>query len=347
MEESRSHDSQESRFGKPMGANDRRLMRRSFIALAAAALAATAGAAAETVPSWAFFFPQEGKPQNAADEGTLTLPGSPVRLTRAEVDNLKKPPDWFPSAHVAPPAAVVQGNAAPLGFACSACHLMSGMGQPESSSLAGEPTAYLARQMSDFRTGARANAIKGADGKPQNNGVQVMIGIAKAWPESDANAAIEYFASLKPKKWVKVVEAKSVPRTYINHGYKLLARPEGGTEQLGARIVELAQNVERQLLRDPNSGTIAYVPIGSVRRGKVLVSRGEAQCGACHGADLRGNDDIPSIAGRSPLYIFRQLYFLKDRSRNGSMASLMYPAVDTLTQSQMIDVAAYLATLPP
>ena len=322
-------------------------MRRSFIALAAAALAATASAATESVPSWAFFVPERGAPQKRAEEGPLTLPGSSLRLTRAEVDNIKKPPDWYPSLHVTPPAAVVQGNAAPLGFACSACHLMSGMGQPESSSLAGEPTAYLVRQMSDFRTGARTNAIKEADGKPQNNGVQVMIGIAKAWPESDANAAIEYFASLKPQKWVKVVEAKSVPKTYINHGYKLLARPEGGTEELGARIVELGQDVERQLLRDPTSGTIAYVPIGSVRRGKVLVSRGEAQCGACHGVDMRGSDEIPSIAGRSPLYIFRQLYFFKDRSRSGSMSSLMYPAVDTLTQSQMIDVAAYLATLPP
>src|SRR5262249_55514536 len=45
-----------------------------------------------------------------------------------------------------------------------------------------------------------------------------------------------------------------------------------------------------------------YVPSGSIAKGEALVAKG--QCALCHGADLRGLGPLPSIAGRSPSYMF-------------------------------------------
>jgi len=48
----------------------------------------------------------------------------------------------------------------------------------------------------------------------------------------------------------------------------------GGTEAIGTRIVEIPENLERIELRDPSLGFIAYVPKGSVAKGKKLVDSG-------------------------------------------------------------------------
>ena len=40
-------------------------------------------------------------------------------------------------------------------------------------------------------------------------------------------------------------------------------------EPIGHRIIEIPENLERTELRDDTSGFIAYVPPGSVKRGKV------------------------------------------------------------------------------
>ena len=71
------------------------------------------------------------------------------------------------------------------------------------------------------------------------------------------------------------------------------------------------------------------------------------QCGICHGPDLRGMGPIPGIAGRSPSYTFRQLYDIKHGTRAGTGAALMKPAVEKLTVEDMLNLAAYAASLAP
>lgn len=71
------------------------------------------------------------------------------------------------------------------------------------------------------------------------------------------------------------------------------------------------------------------------------------QCTGCHGADLKGNDAVPTIAGRSPTYLFRQLYDFKSGARKGTLSSTMKPAVEKLTIADMIALAAYSASLAP
>lgn len=326
-------------------------MRRVVGGVVLALILAPALAADSNNLGWAFYFPDANQPQNPPDTQPKQLEGSTRSYTMAQINDLKNPPDWFPDAHPPMPRVVAQGAPGPVGFACASCHLTSGMGHPESSSLAGLTAAYMERQIADFKSGARKQPIM-VNGQPQNNATQFMVAIAKGLSEEDSKAAAAYFASLKPvPNWVRVVEQAQVPRTYVTLGYMRLPIANGGQEPIGNRIVEIPENVPRELLRDPRSGTVAYVPPGSIARGRTLATTGgggkTVPCTVCHGPELKGVADIPHIAGRSPLYAFRQLHSFKDGSRGGNSAALMVGVVAQLTDNDMIDLAAYVATLTP
>jgi cytochrome c553 len=300
----------------------------------------------DNTPTWAFFVPGTSQPELAPRTGVYTLPGSKMSYTQPQIDDHMNPPDWFPENHPVPPPAVTHGTGG-MAFACASCHLASGMGHPESGSLAGYPASYIDRQMAEFRSGVRTNHVI-ASATSKTDSVMYMVEIAKAWPESDINAAAAYYAALKPLPgWVTVVESKTVPKSYVNANHARFPLPGSETETLGERVIELPKDVELQKRRDPNSGTIAYVPEGAIARGKSLITGGPAPCATCHGAHLTGTAEVPSIAGRSPLYAFRELYMFKEGSRGGAMAGLMKPAVSRLSVQQMIDVVAYCATLDP
>jgi cytochrome c553 len=122
-----------------------------------------------------------------------------------------------------------------------------------------------------------------------------------------------------------------------------------GTEPLGRRIIETPVNTEHtELLRNPRSGFIAYVPRGAVARGEAL-ARGSktTACGACHGDDLDGLAVVPGLRGRSPSYIARQLVDMKEGTRRGLWAPLMAPVVAALSADDILNLAAYLSSLPP
>ena len=120
---------------------------------------------------------------------------------------------------------------------------------------------------------------------------------------------------------------------------------------IGQRIVEIPENLERTELRDDSSGFVAYVPVGSIKKGQTLVKTGgggkTVQCGVCHGDDLKGLGPIPGIAGRSPSYIARQLYDMQTGARNGAWAPLMKAAVAKLTPEDLVSISAYAASLAP
>jgi cytochrome c553 len=124
----------------------------------------------------------------------------------------------------------------------------------------------------------------------------------------------------------------------------------GDTEPIGTRIIEVPENPEgTELLRDPRSGFVAYVPVGSVKKGETLVRTGvgkTTQCAVCHGADLQGLGPVPGIAGRSPSYPVRQLLDTQQAARHGIWADLMKPVVAKLTTEEMLSIAAYSASLP-
>jgi cytochrome c553 len=70
-------------------------------------------------------------------------------------------------------------------------------------------------------------------------------------------------------------------------------------------------------------------------------------CVICHGPDLKGVGNVPSIAGRSPSYVVRQLWDIQSSVRHGTATQLMKQPVARLTLDDMIAIAAYAASLHP
>lgn len=284
-------------------------------------------------PSWAFPAITGSLP---VEEGPKSVPGSTKSYTPAQIDDLVNPPDWIPDEHAPAPAIVQKGHGAAL--ACGACHLMSGEGHPESAGLTGFTTGYLIQQMADFKSGARKDSAR-------------MNAIAKDVSEEESRQAAEWFAALKPSQWTKVVEADTVPKTIVGQGRMRFLQPGGGMEPIANRIITVPQDQGRARSRDPHSGFIAYVPKGSIAKGKALVESGGAgktiACGICHGDAMRGLGNVPRLAGLHPIYIARQLYLFKDGSRNGIDAQLMKKPIARLTDEDILNVSAYLASLQP
>jgi cytochrome c553 len=56
---------------------------------------------------------------------------------------------------------------------------------------------------------------------------------------------------------------------------------------------------------------------------------------------------VPRIAGRSPTYLIRQLLAFQTGARAGITGQPMLPVITRLKIGDMIDVAAYAASLEP
>jgi cytochrome c553 len=318
------------------------------IALAVSALGQKSGsqsqlASQQPPPSWAFAV----DPPNAAAEPTGNtpqhVPDSKQSYTLTQIADLFAVPDWHPDAHPKMPDIVAHGRK-PEVYACAYCHLPNGQGRPENASLAGLPAEYITQQMAAFQSGARKSS------EPKSLPVNAMIAVAAHATPSDATTAAAYFAALKPKPWIRVVETATVPTTHVA-GWMLVANQPASKEPIGQRIIEMPENLELTELRDDTSGFIAYVPPGSLQKGKELVTTGGDEvtmpCAICHGEDLRGKENVPSIAGRSPSYMVRQLYDLQIGSRGGAGTAMMQAPVMKLTMDDMISISAYLASLRP
>jgi cytochrome c553 len=164
------------------------------------------------------------------------------------------------------------------------------------------------------------------------------------------HAAADYFASLKPRPWIRVVETDTVPKTYVGPGNKRLRLPGGETEPIGNRIIEIPEDETVVLNRDPSSGFVALVPKGSIAKGQALVTTDTdktLRCAICHGQTLRGLGDVPPIAGRQANYVVRQLFSIQDGSRGGVSSALMQQVVERLTLDDMLAIAAYTASRQP
>ena len=147
-----------------------------------------------------------------------------------------------------------------------------------------------------------------------------------------------------------MVETDRVPKTFINIHLLRMPLPGAGDEPIGDRIIELPQDISRAESRDPHSGFISYVPKGSIAKGKEFVTTGgngkTIQCVICHGPSLNGLGEVPAIAGHSPLYLFRQLYYFKDGSHHGSRIT-DERCCRIGEPDDMLAIAAYVGSLTP
>ncbi len=316
---------------------------------------------------WAYGFPTSAPPgeparapargrgagaPTAPTEDTETLrhlPAATNAFNLKQIDDNYGPADWFPSDHPQMPEPVAHGRK-PDVPACSFCHYPNGKGRPNNAGPAGLPAAYILQQLEDFRDGAR----KSWDTRKRNT--TQMITIAKGLKDDEMKVAAEYFASMKWTPWIKVVETETVPKTQFLGGGGGLSVPiegaEAGTEPIGHRLVEVPANPEEtEPLRNPRSGFIAYVPVGTLKKGEALVTRGgdgkTVACAACHGEGLKGNGNFPSLAGRSPSYLARQLYDMQHFTRVGPGSQLMQQVVEKLSEDDILAITAYIASLAP
>ena len=302
----------------------------------------TAFAAGEPLPAWAYpWAPDVNLP---VDDGVMRrVPGSAATYSVTQINDLFAAVVWHSADHGALPGVVSVGRKPDL-RACGSCHRADGAGGPENASLAGLPAAYITQQLLDFKSGARKFS------GPQRGPSLFMVAIAKAMTDEDIRISADYFSALKLKPTYTVVEAATVPKTYVNRNFATRA-PGNETEALGQRIVEIPVDEEQFEHRDPRSKFIAYVQPGGTAKGEALVKTGGAgatmACATCHGADLKGVGPIPGIAGRSPSYIVRQLYDIQQGTCAGALSALMKPAVEKLTSDDMNAIAAYLATQQP
>jgi cytochrome c553 len=310
-------------------------------------------------PPWAYGFatplpnppPPQAPPNPAAqfsDTSQQTLPGTDRTFTRAQISNRYGPADWYPGDHPPMPDIVAYGreSATPKIYACSLCHYPNGKGRPENANVTGLTYEYIVQQLTDFRNGARVTS------DPRKPNTQLMMWFAQQMTGDEIKAAAAYFAAIPASPWIKVVESDAVPKTKPIGGVFLpLTGEDAGTEPLGDRIIETPVSVEEtEVRRNPRSGFIAYAPPGSVKKGEELVMTGGGKvtaCTVCHGADLKGLGPVPTLAGRSPSYIGRQLYDMQHGNRAGLWTPLMAPVVSKLSEEDILNAAAYLASLTP
>jgi len=305
-------------------------------------LAASVCLAADGPPAWAYGTLPAGAPAGgrgaaaAPDTSPKHLAGSKLEFTTAQIRDAFGPADWFPESHPAMPDIVAHGRR-PDVRACALCHYPNGKGRAENAPIAGYPVAYFIQQMNDFRNGNRKSA------EPRKANTNAMIAIAKAMTDEEIKACAEYFGSMPWTPWIKVVETDMVPKTRISGGL-FLALEGSEKEPLGKRIIEMPENTEAsETYRDPRSGFIAYAPPGSIQKGKTLT----ASCGTCHGADLKGLGPVPGIAGRSPSYLVRQMYDMQSGARKGVWTPLMTKVVSGMSEEDMLNVAAFAASVKP
>jgi cytochrome c553 len=319
----------------------------------------------EPEPLWAYAYSTPPKPGDTATPQALPTrnlrPGeSPEEQTkpRSVADSNAKYSlvdirdgheviDWFPSEHP-PMIDVIRHGPASLkerGRGCGSCHLPNGKGRPENAPPAGQPAAYIVKQLQDMRDGLRASA------DPRKPNSPTMNALAAAMTDAEMRDAAEYFAAMPWTPWMRVIEADRIPKMNLEEGNMYITVGKEPTEPLAGRIVETPEDEHQaNVLRNPHSSWVVYVPVGSLKRGESLVKTGAGKttpCSACHGQELMGLAVVPGIAGRSPSYMMRQLYDMKRGTRKGTWSGLMQPVIAHLTMDDMRDIVAYLASITP
>jgi len=276
-----------------------------------------------------------------------TVTGSDQQFSRLDFRSITDYPDWFPGDHPTMPSVNTVGSES-LGNtarACALCHLANGKGRPENAPPGGQPAAYTIQQLEDMRNDLRNTS------DPRKSNPHTMVRLAKGMSDQEMQEMAEYYEAIPWTPWIRVIETDMVPEMELEEGNMFITEGVERTVPLNGIIVETPENeLESNYLRSPRSGWNAYVPVGSLAKGEELVTTGGGKtvaCNICHGADLMGIGIMPGIAGRSPSYMMRQLWDMKQGTRKGPNAALMMPIIDNLTVEDMTNIVAYLASMMP
>jgi cytochrome c553 len=314
--------------------------------VARAQAAHDSSAKAFVIPAWAFPVQAGALPPATGTDtaARATLPTSKATFSVGRTRDRYDVADWNPETHPTPPAFVMHGRK-PVVMACGFCHLADGRGRPENAMIAGLPAAYLTQQVKDMRTRARHSAASW----PFAPGV-AMQQIADSVTDAELEVVAQYFSQVRARRASKVVEADSVPKTMPLNGLSTLL-PGTEREALAGRLIELPLELRRHELHDPMAEYVAYVPRGSLARGRALAAgdpkHGVKGCESCHGPSLRGVGLVPPLAGRSPSYILRQLVAFHTGARATTVSAPMNEVAGRLSLDDMVAAAAYAGSRRP
>jgi cytochrome c553 len=298
------------------------------------------------LPDWAYTPPPPpGAPPAPSalpndDNAVVRIPGTERTMTRVALRGQKEIPDWHPEDRRGQMPPIVRSGRDNV-RACGLCHLADGTGRPENAPVNGLHVTYFMQQMDDFKNGLRRSA------DPRKANTNTMIGFAKAATPEEVRAAADYFAAQPYPKRIKVVESRTAPKVRLQGGMHMAvpAAEGGGMVPIGDEIVEVPDDNLRAEARDTRMAWTAYVPMGTLNKGKQLATK--HQCSVCHGASLEGLGPIPPLAGRSPSHTMRQLFDMKTGARRGPWSEVMKPVVGAMSVADMMAVSAYAASLTP
>ena len=234
------------------------------------------------------------------------------------------------------PALVAAGDAARGITACDGCHYPNGKGRPQNANIAGLNTDYLVRQLHDMKNGTRKSA------EPRKANAFQMAGFAKAMTDSEMREAAGYYAALPPTVRIRVVETATVPKMRSQEGL-WLPDANGTREPIGERVIETPADVDREQLRDPHAGFIAYVPKGAVARGRRLAAR--LNCAQCHGEKGGGDGSAVSQLRMVPTNFVEVRPDIAEALRalrNGVEGTPMAPWQEKLSEAELSAVAYYV-----
>jgi cytochrome c553 len=137
-------------------------------------------------------------------------------------------------------------------------------------------------------------------------------------------------------------------------GFVLLPSAQAGSSALNlwgviCRAIGVPNRAEgfRETVPGPPSSTVAWTEAtrqmlagGSVAAGAELATT----CGDCHGVTGVSSDAaFPDLVGHSAAAIYKQLQDFSTGDRN---AAVMGPYLESLSQQEMVDLAAHFASLP-
>lgn len=290
---------------------------------------------------WAYPVGPTGLPR-PDPAATFTAQGADpnLKLTMRQVGDAFGPPDWFPKDHAPLPQIVGHGRS-PHVPACTLCHLPNGNGHPESASISGLTAPYITQQMHAFREGERTNIRAPA-----------MIEMALDISEKELREAAAYYAHIPraQQKWLRVVETSRAPASHVGAGGARFFDKGAQTVPVAPDMIYEVAESEEVELRNAHVGFVDYVPAGSLEKGRIVAmgNRGQMRsCGSCHGDDYRGHADAPRIAGRSAYYLIRQLADMRSGVRKGAALGKMKEIIGKLSDADILNVAAYMASRSP
>jgi cytochrome c553 len=290
---------------------------------------------------WAYPIGPAGLPR-PDPVATFTAEGADpsMKLTMRQIGDANGPPDWFPKEHPPLPQVVGHGHGAHVP-ACILCHLPNGNGHPESASVSGLSVKYIIDQMHAFR-----------DGERQNIRAPAMIEMALDISEADLRDAANYFSRIpkSQQKWLRVVETSRAPANHVGAGGARFFDKGANTMPVAPDMIYEVAESEQVELRNDHFGFVDYVPMGSLAKGRTVAMGNKGQmktCASCHGDDYRGHEDAPRIAGRSAYYLIRQLADMKAGVRKGAALGKMKEIIGKLSDADILNVAAYMASRNP